>query len=273
MKVQDLLKDVFKLVSVDNKEEMLCYLKIEQDLIKDYNDFIIGWYKYKNNIYILCSDKTGDDLTINTYRSNIKNHEDADNIAWELKIDDTKFSTLYAHTLPSILMEKIITILPKELKIDVKKAVDDYIKKVYDEMGYNGYIKDKTDKRQKSIDFVYGLLNHYNKDEKKDLSLPFLAGDMYYDLFYALDILNEQTYIYFYYQDRGYYLNIHKDYNNVIHDYLFSFSVQRNIEVNEDKIEIYTPLKEQTVDGLVKTINELLAKEQAIIKCLSKDFL
>ncbi len=272
MKVQDLLKDVFKLVSADNKEEMLGYLKIEQDLIKDYNDFIIGWYKYKNNIYILCNDKTGDDLTINTYLSNIKNYEDVDKIAWELKIGDTTFSTLHAHTLPSILMEKIITILPKELKIDVKKAVDDYIKKVYDGMGYNGYIKDKSDKRQKSIDFVYGLLNYYNKDEKKDLSLPSFAGD-YYDLFYALDILKKQTYIYFSYQDRGCYLNIHKDYNNVIHDYLFSFSVQMNIEVNEDKIEIYTPLKEQTVDDLIKTINELLTKEQAIIKCLSKDFL
>ena len=273
MKVKDLLKDVLdKFISVDNKEEMLCYLKIEQDLIKDYNDFIIGWYKYKNNIYILCSDKTGDDLTINTYLSNIKNYEDVDKIAWELKIGDTTFSTLYAHTLPSKLTEKIITILPKELKIDVKKAVDDYIKKVYDGMGYNGYIKDKKDKRQKSIDFICDLLNHYKDGKKKDLSFEYYS-DKYYNDDDVEDILKEGHPIYFDYKNRAYYLYIYKDYNRVIHDNLFSLSVQMNIKVNKDKITIETPLKKQTVGCLIKTINELLPKEQAIIKCLSKDVL
>jgi len=276
MKVQDLLKDVVELVSADNKEEMLGYLKIEQSLIKeikDYNDFIIGWYKYKNNIHILCSDKTGDDLKIGVRTfGRIKSYDDIKNIIWSLRIGDNIFRTIYDHTLPSILTEKIITILPKELKIDVKKAVDDYIKKTYEGMSYDDYIKSKKDKIKQSMAFMYDLLNYYNYCRKEDLSLTYYSDKCYNDADVA-DVLKEGHSIHFTYKNKAYYLNIHKDYNGVIDDDLFLFSIMIGVEANKDKITIETALKEQTVDGLIKTTNELLIKEQAIIKCLSKDFL
>ena len=275
MKVKDLLKDVLdKYISADNKEEMLCYLKIEQDLIKDYNDFIIGWYKYKNNICILCDDEEGRDLKIDDSRSLdcIKSYDDITNIWWEKRTSPDTYKRIYDYVLPSKLTEKIITILPKELKIDVKKAVDDYIKKTYEGMSYDDYIKSKKDKIKQSMAFMYDLLNYYNYRRKEDLSLTYYSDICYNDADVA-DVLKEEHSIRFTYKNRAYYLNIYKDYNGVIDDNLFLFSITIGIDANKDKITIETALKEQTVDGLIKTINGLLTKEQAIIKCLSKDFL
>ena len=210
MKVQDFLKDVSdKCISVDNKEEMLCYLKIEQNLSKNYNNFIIGWYKYKNIIYILYNDKTGSDLQIYTrIHGYIKNYDDIKDISWQLRTGTNIVSTIYDKALPSLLTEKIITILPEELKIDFKKVVDDYIQKTYKGMSYEDYIKSKKDKLQQSMDFMHDLLDHYNRDQKKDLSLA-SYGDGYYDDNYVAVTLKEDRFISLTYKNRVYHLNIY----------------------------------------------------------------
>ena len=272
MKVQDLLKDVLdKCISVDNKEEMLSYLRMEENLSEKYNRFIIGWYEYKNIIYILCNDKTGSDLRIYTrHYGYIKNYDDIKGILWELNIGANTFSTVFDMALPSLLTEKIITILPEELKIDFKKAIDDYIKKTYEGMSYDDYVKSKKDKIQQSIDFISDLLNHYNSREERDLSLRYVCGDKYYDDADAKDYLKDSSSIRFTYKNREFFLNKYKDYNGIIYDDLFLFSIKSFVKVNTDIITIETELKEQTVDGLIKTINDFLTKEQAVIKCLSK---
>ena len=261
MKVKDLLKSVKdKCVSVDDKDTMLSYLSMEQDLISN-NDFIIGWYEYKNKIHILFDDITGSDLQIQTGRyTYITNYDDAENINWYRGIHRINRN----YTLPSIFMGKIVTILPKELEIDFRKVVDDYIKKSYEGMSYDDYVKSKQDKRQQSIDFIYDLLTNYNYKKKKDLSLMDY-GEQCYDDDYVVNLLKETEAIYLTYKNIQYSLLIHKDYIGIINDDLFLFSIKVGFNVNDDLITIETLLKEQTVDGLIKTINELSAKEQAIV--------
>lgn len=274
MKVKDLLKDVVKLVSVDNKEEMLGYLKIEQDLMTKNNYFIIGWYKYKNNIYILCDDEEGRDLKIDDTRAfgYIRSYDNINNIAWDKRTSPASYKIIYDYALPSFLTKKVITILPKELKIDFRKVVNDYIKETYKGMSYNDYVKSKKDKIKQSMDFMHDLLNDYNYNKKKDLSLTYYNDRCYSDNDVE-DVLKKESVILFTYKNKEYYLNIYGNYDRVIGKDLFLFSITIGIDANKDKITIKTPLKKQTVGCLIKTINELLKKERAIIKCLSKDFL